>query len=53
MATSNATGLIGRFSKQVGRYVNHDDVFVRFISLWAVVASVFTAAWVLSYLFLP
>ena len=53
MAASNATGLVGRISKRLGRYVNHDDVFVRFISLWVVVASVFTAAWTLSYLFLP
>ena len=53
MAASNATGLVGRISKQVGRYVNHDDVLVRFVSLWVVVASVFTAAWILSYLFLP
>ncbi|MEA5389267.1 hypothetical protein VB779_21145 [Haloarculaceae archaeon H-GB11] len=53
MAASNATGLVGLVSKRIGRYVNHDDVLVRFVSLWVVVASVFTAAWVLSYLFLP
>jgi hypothetical protein len=53
MAASNATGPIGRVSKRIGRYVNHDDVLVRFVSLWIVVASVFTAAWILSYLFLP
>jgi len=53
MVASDATGTIGRVSKRVGRYVNHDDVLVRFVSLWIVVASVFTAAWVLSYLFLP
>ncbi|NHN42973.1 hypothetical protein G9C85_15235 [Halorubellus sp. JP-L1] len=53
MAASNATGPIGRVSKQIGRYVNHDDVIVRFVSLWIVVASAFTAAWVLSYLVLP
>ncbi|WP_458208722.1 hypothetical protein [Haladaptatus sp. NG-SE-30] len=53
MAASNATGLVGLVSKRIGRYVNHDDVLVRFVSLWVVVASVFTTAWVLSYLFLP
>ncbi|MDS0222285.1 hypothetical protein NDI54_13095 [Haloarcula sp. S1AR25-5A] len=53
MAASNATGAIGRVSRRIGRYVNHDDVLVRFVSLWVVVASVFTAAWILSYLFLP
>jgi len=53
MAASNVTDLTGRVSKRIGRYVNHDDVIVRFVSLWIVVASVFTAAWVLSYLFLP
>jgi hypothetical protein len=53
MAASNATGAIGRVSRRIGRYVNHDDVLVRFVSLWVVVASVFTAAWILSYLYLP
>lgn len=53
MAASNATGLVDLVSKRIGQYVNHDDVLVRFVSLWVVVASVFTAAWVLSYLFLP
>ncbi|AXG10596.1 hypothetical protein [Haloplanus rubicundus] len=53
MAASNPTGPIGRVSKRIGRYVNHDDVLVRFVSLWIVVASVFTAAWILSYLFFP
>ncbi|MFC6942583.1 hypothetical protein ACFQE8_21900 [Salinirubellus sp. GCM10025818] len=53
MAAANTTGLVGRVSKRIGRYVNHDDVLVRFVSLWVVVASVFTAAWILSYLFLP
>ena len=48
----NPTRPLGRISKRVGRYVNHDDVFVRFASLWVVVASVFTTAWVLNYLFL-
>jgi hypothetical protein len=53
MAASNATGLVGLVSKRLGWYVNHDDVLVRFLSLWIVVASVFTAAWILSYLFFP
>jgi len=53
METPNATGPIGRVSNRVGRYVNHEDVLVRFVSLWVVVAGVFTAAWVLSYSLLP
>ena len=53
MAAPNATEPFDRISKRIGQYVNHDDVLVRFISLWVVVASVFTASWVLSYLVLP
>jgi hypothetical protein len=53
MAASNATGPIGRVSNRIGRYVNHNDVLVRFVSLWVVVASVFIAAWILSYFLLP
>lgn len=53
MAASDATGPFDRISKRIGEYVNHDDVLVRFVSLWVVVASLFTASWVLSYLVLP
>ncbi|WP_115864250.1 hypothetical protein [Halorussus litoreus] len=53
MVTSKAIGPVGRISERIGRYVNHDDVLVRFVSLWLVVASVFTAAWILSYYHLP
>ena len=53
MEASNTTETISRVSKRVGRYVNHDDVLVRFVSLWVVVAGVFTAAWIFSYSFLP
>ena len=53
MATSTPIELIDQVSKRIGRYVNHDDVLVRFVSLWLVVASAFTAAWLLSYLFVP
>jgi phage shock protein PspC (stress-responsive transcriptional regulator) len=53
MTASNATGPIDGVSKRIGWYVNHDDVLVRFVSLWVVVASVFTAAWILSYFVLP
>ena len=42
-----------RLVRAVGRYVNHDDVFVRFVSLWLLVATVFTLSWVVSYVFLP
>jgi hypothetical protein len=52
MAASNASGPTGRVSNRIGWYVNHDDVLVRFVSLWVVVASVFTAAWIFSYFFL-
>ncbi len=44
---------ISRVSRLVGRYVNHDDVLVRFIWLWVVVAAVFTAGWIMSYYLLP
>jgi hypothetical protein len=53
MAASPPTGPIGRASKRIGGYVNHDDVLVRFVSLWLAVAGVFTAAWIRSYLFFP
>ena len=53
MAAPIPTELIGRVSKRIGWYVNHENLLVRFVSLWFVVASAFTAAWVLSYLFLP
>lgn len=45
MGASNATGPIGRISKRIGQYVNH-DVLVRFVSPWLVVAGVFTEAWI-------
>ncbi|WP_254840818.1 hypothetical protein [Natronomonas marina] len=44
-----ASGIPGR----IGRYVNHDAVLVRFVSIWVVVATLFTVAWVGSYLLLP
>ncbi|AZH26037.1 hypothetical protein [Haloplanus aerogenes] len=53
MAASLPTELIGRVSKRIGWYVNHENLLVRFVSLWIVVASAFTAAWLLSYFFLP
>ncbi|WP_254831223.1 hypothetical protein [Haloglomus salinum] len=42
-----------RVARTVGRYVNHDDVLVRFGAFWLVVAAVFTASWVGSYHLLP
>jgi hypothetical protein len=42
-----------RFVAAVGRAVNHDAVLVRFLALWAVVAALFTVAWVGSYYLLP
>jgi len=47
--TTGSDGVVG----VVGRYVNHDDVLVRFVALWLVVATVFTVAWVASYHLLP
>jgi hypothetical protein len=55
----NNTGLdaasdpVSRVSRTVSRYLNHDDVLVRFVSLWLIVATVFTIAWVGSYHLLP
>ena len=40
-------------ARRIGRWVNHEDVLVRFVSLWLVVATVFTVAWVGSYSLLP
>jgi len=48
-----AVDTISRLSKRVGNYVNHDNVLIRFVSLWAIVATLFTVAWVGSYFLLP
>jgi hypothetical protein len=42
-----------RLAASVGRYVNHGSVFVRFVALWLVVATVFSVAWIGSYHLLP
>lgn len=42
-----------RPSRRLSRYINHDDVVVRFVSLWTVLTVVFTVAWVGSYYLLP
>lgn len=42
-----------RIAERLGRYVNHERVLVRFASLWLVVATLFTLAWVGSYYLLP
>jgi hypothetical protein len=39
MATSTPIELIDQVSKRIGRYVNHDDVLVRFVSLIAIGAN--------------
>ncbi|WP_226013391.1 hypothetical protein [Halomicrobium salinisoli] len=52
-SSADSDGPVSRTAGLVGRYVNHDDVLVRFVSLWLVVATVFTAAWILSYVLLP
>jgi hypothetical protein len=52
-STDGDTGRRTRISRTVGTYVNHDDVFVRFVSLWAIVAIAFTVTWIGSYHFLP
>lgn len=46
-------GGIIRASRILGRYVNHDDVLIRFISFWVVVATLFTVGWIVSYYLLP
>jgi hypothetical protein len=53
MTSSDATGYLGRISGRLGMSVNNEDVLVRFVSLWLVVASIFTTAWIFSYVFLP
>lgn len=50
---TDSDGAVSDVAGTVGRYVNHDDALVRFGSLWLVVATVFTVAWVASYLLLP
>jgi len=52
-STDGDTGRRARIIRTVGTYVNHDDAFVRFVSLWVVVAIAFTVAWIGSYYFLP
>lgn len=47
------SGLFAQPSKAVGSYVNHDDMLIRFVTLWVVVATVFTVAWIGSYYLLP
>ncbi len=42
-----------RLSRTLGRYVNHENVFVRAISLWGFCAVVFSLVWIGSYHFLP
>lgn len=46
-------GPVSRASRTLGRYVNHESVFVRAGSFWLFCAVLFTIAWVGSYLFLP
>jgi hypothetical protein len=52
-STDGDTDRRARIIRTVGTYVNHDDAFVRFVSLWVVVAIAFTVAWIGSYYFLP
>jgi hypothetical protein len=49
----STTSPLGRVARTLGRYVNHEDVLVRFGSMWLLVAAVFTVAWVGSYYLLP
>lgn len=51
--SETAMGPVARLARTVGRYVNHEHVLVRFGSLWLLVATVFTLAWVGSYALLP
>jgi len=52
-ASDGAQGRGSDLARAVGGYLNHDDVLVRFVSLWLVVAAVFAVAWVGSYHLLP
>lgn len=42
-----------RHLRKLGRYLNHDDVFVRAASLWTFCAVIFVSVWVGSYHLLP
>ena len=52
MDTENTDSRSGSF-ELMGRYLNHDNVVVRFATLWLLVAVVFSTAWIVSYHFLP
>lgn len=39
--------------RTLGEYLNHDNVFVRFVALWLVLIVLFMGAWYVAYYFLP
>ncbi|WP_276299888.1 hypothetical protein [Halorussus lipolyticus] len=53
MPADPATNSSPNVAGVLGRYVNHDDPFVRFASLWAVCAVLFVTAWYVGYYLLP
>lgn len=53
MTSPQRDSAVGRGRRLLGRYVNHENVFVRAIAFWTLCAVLFTGVWVGSYLFLP
>ncbi len=47
------SGPLTRGSRALGRYVNHGNPLVRFVSLWLICATLFVAAWYVGYHLLP
>lgn len=47
--STRTTAVFGTLSD----YVNHENVLVRFVSLWLVLVTLFTATWYISFHFLP
>jgi hypothetical protein len=39
--------------ERLGDYLNHENVFVRFVSLWVLLIVLFMGAWYVAYYFLP
>lgn len=44
MPNERARGETAGLARRIGDYVNHDHVFVRFLALWLLCVTLFTAA---------
>ncbi|MFP8957553.1 hypothetical protein ACLI4Y_12550 [Natrialbaceae archaeon A-CW3] len=51
--TDSEKHYLKRLSRTLGRYVNHENVYVRAVSFWGFCAVVFSLVWVGSYHILP